>query len=172
MAAHFEQTLRSVTRYGLPLDVRPLAPTDADRLALFFARLSDTARYQRFMGPKPVVTRRELEWMLDVDHGASESLVAIDPSDGQVVAEARYVQWRERPGVADVAFVVADDWQRQGIATMLTRELVARARTAGVTRLTASTFGDNVAARAVLRNAGFRTCAIGSGTADLVLDLR
>jgi RimJ/RimL family protein N-acetyltransferase len=162
----------AVTQYGLALHVRPLAEEDRRPLVEFFARLSERSRYQRFMTAKPALTRRDVEMLTDVDHRAQEVVIAVDPDDGRVVAEARYAQWPREPDVADVAFVVADEWQRQGIATMLAAEIVRLARASGFRRLTASTFGDNAGARAVLRRVGFRTCSIGYGVADLALDLR
>jgi RimJ/RimL family protein N-acetyltransferase len=162
----------AVTAYGLLLQVRPLAPADHEPLVEFFTRLSDSSRFQRFMTGKPTLSGRDVKALTDVDHRAREVLVAADATDGSIVAEARYAQWPREPDTADVAFAVADEWQRQGIGTMLAAEIVRRARARGFRRLTASTFGGNAGARAVLRRVGFRTSSIGGGVADLSLDLR
>ena len=160
-----------VTEYGLSLHVRPLAADDRDALLAFYARLSDHSRFRRFMTGAPPLDGSAASRLTEVDHRSHEVLVAVDDTDGRVVAEARYGQWLREPDTADVAFAVADDWQRQGIGTMLAAAIVERARQAGFRRLTASTFGDNAGARSVLRRVGFRTCSIGYGVADLALDL-
>jgi RimJ/RimL family protein N-acetyltransferase len=161
----------AITSYGLSLQVRPVAATDREALAVFFARLTDRSRYQRFMGAKPQLSRRDLDFLSEVDHRTHEALVAVDPSDGAIVAEARYARWNEEPGAADLAFVVDDLWQGQGIASLLGAEAVRRAAAGGFERLTASTFADNTAARSVLRRLGFTTHSIGAGVVDLSLGL-
>jgi RimJ/RimL family protein N-acetyltransferase len=161
----------AITSYGFPLHVRPVAASDRDALALFFARLTDRSRYQRFMGAKPQLSRRDLDFLTDVDHRTHEALIAVDPSDGAIVGEARYASWNDGSGAADLAFVVDDVWQGQGIASLLGAEAVGRAAAAGFARLTASTFASNAAARTVLRRLGFTTSSIGGGVADLSLDL-
>ena len=53
-------------------------------------------------------------------------------------------------GPAEVAFEVADDVQGRGIGTILTRELAADARAAGITELHATVCGDNPRAVSLL----------------------
>jgi RimJ/RimL family protein N-acetyltransferase len=163
----------AVTSYGVRLHVRPVAAADRAELAALFARLSDRSRYQRFMGVKPpLLGQADLDFLANVDHRAHEALVAVDPTDGRIVGEARYAGWNREPGAADLAFVVDDVWHGQGIASLLAAEAVRRAASHGFARLTATTFADNVAARKVLRRLGFTTCSIGSGVVDLSLRLR
>jgi ribosomal protein S18 acetylase RimI-like enzyme len=52
---------------------------------------------------------------------------------------------------AEIAFAVADAYQQRGIGSTLTAELVADARAAGVTEITALVTSDNPAALALLR---------------------
>lgn len=160
------------TAYGLALQIRPVDPTDADRYAAMIARLSDLSRYNRFMGAKPSFTNRELRLLTRVDHRTSDALLAVDPTDGRAIAEARYAMWPREPDAAEIAFVVADEWQRQGIASMLGADIVRRAAAQGFSRMTATTFAGNTSARNVLRRLGFVTRSIGSGVVDLELELR
>jgi GNAT superfamily N-acetyltransferase len=68
------------------------------------------------------------------------------------------VGWAEfgrRPGelaVADLAVLVADPWQRQGIATALVRALLPRMLAAGVRELEADVLPGNRAAHGLLRS--------------------
>jgi RimJ/RimL family protein N-acetyltransferase len=159
------------TSYGIPLVVRPIAPDDRQRLALAFERLSELSRMRRFLGPKPRLSEAELTYLTEIDHRRHEALIAVDASQDRIVGVGRYAPEHDRPGTADLAFVVADEWQGQGIATMLTALLVRRAEANAVERLVATTFADNRPARAVLRGLGFRTVGIGGDVVDLELRL-
>jgi len=59
------------------------------------------------------------------------------------------------PRVAELGIMVADPWQRRGIATELARSMCDSGRWAGWT-IRATTQSDNAAARALLRRRGFR----------------
>lgn len=155
------------TIYGIPFEVRALTRADRDRLAAAFGRLSDRSRLRRFLGPKPKLSDAELTYLTDIDHVTHEAFAAIDPDGGAIVGVARYAEERATPGTADLALFVADAWQGQGIATMLGLRLVGRADANGIARLTATTFADNRAARAVLRKLGFRTDGIDGAFVEL-----
>jgi acetyltransferase len=160
------------TSYGIPLAVRPIAAEDRERLAAAFERLSDLSRMRRFLGPKPRLSAAELTYLTEIDHRTHEALVAVDETEDRIVGVARYAPELDRPGTADIAFAVADEWQGQGIATMLAALLMRRAEANAVERLTATTFPDNRPARAVLRRLGFRTVGIGGGVVELELRVR
>jgi RimJ/RimL family protein N-acetyltransferase len=155
------------TVYGIPFEVRPLTRDDRDRLAAAFARMSERSRRRRFLGPKPKLSRTELTYLTDIDHRTHDALAAIDPDDGAIVGVARYAAEPDLPGTAEIALFVVDAWQGQGIATTLGTRLVARADANGIARLTAVTFPDNRAARAVLLTLGFRTIGMGAGVLQL-----
>jgi RimJ/RimL family protein N-acetyltransferase len=161
----FEPPLQ--TTYGIPFEIRPLTRADRDRLAAAFGRMSERSRLRRFLGPKPKLSAAELTYLTDIDHVRHDALAAIDPDDGAIVGVARYAEEREAPGTADIGFFVVDAWQGQGIGTTLGMLLMARADANGMARLTATTFADNRAARAVLRKLGFATVGIGGGFVEL-----
>jgi RimJ/RimL family protein N-acetyltransferase len=155
------------TIYGIPFEIRPLSRADRDRLAVAFGRMSERSRLRRFLGPKPKLSSAELSYLTDIDHVTHEALAAVDPDDGSIVGVARYALEHDTPGTADLALFVVDAWQGQGIGTMLGRRLLSRADANGIARLTATTFADNRAARAVLRKLGFSTVGIGAGVVEL-----
>src|SRR4051812_18947735 len=115
--------------------IRPLEPSDRDELAAGFRRLSPESRYRRFFAPVPELSRRQLDYLTNVDQHDHVALVAVDDATGAGVGVARFV--RTGPGVAEPAVVVADDYQHQGVGAALLDRLVERAREEGVTRFVA-----------------------------------
>ena len=150
-------TAEAPPRTFLPprIQIRPLEPSDRAGVAALFGRLSPESRRRRFLVPKPELSARELTYLTAVDHREHEALAAIDRRDGSIVGVARYAGVTDRPGVADAAVAVADDWQRQGIGTALVRCLLGRARANEFDVLTASTLWENRPARQLLRRLGF-----------------
>ena len=60
------------------------------------------------------------------------------------------------PDKAEIAFVVIDDYQGQGIGTLLMRHLAALARKAGLKELIAEVLPENTAMRKVFGKFGFQ----------------
>lgn len=156
---------------GRRLKIRPIERQDRDRLRQLFARLTPESRYRRYLSPKPALSERELDHLLDIDHFHHEALAAIDETDGTFVAAARYVQLPDQPDVADVAIEVADDLHRQGIGAALATTTLERARANGFTRVTGLTLHDNVPARALLRHLHFRPRSGGGHEIEFGLEL-
>ena len=116
-----------------------------------FAGLSERSRRLRFLGPKPRLSERELDALVDV--GAErQAVVAVEPLTGRTVGVARFAP--ESPGVAEVAFAVVDAWQGQGVGARLADELRAIALRSGLTHLTATVAAGNEAALALVRRLG------------------
>jgi RimJ/RimL family protein N-acetyltransferase len=161
------------TAISLPagIHLRPLEPSDRDRLATLFRRLSPESRRRRFLGPKPELSPRELRYLTAVDHNWHEALAAVDRRDGSIVGIARYIGDHGRPGAADMAVAVTDELQRRGIGTALSRCLIGRARVNGFDVLTASTLWENRPARTLLRRLGFHARGSEGSVLELELDL-
>ena len=153
------------------LRVRPISPGDRDRLAEAFDALSDRSRHQRFLGPKPRLSTRELRYLTEVDHVSHEALVAVEEASGRIVGVARYATGPSRGPVADLAVTVIDACQRRGIGTALATRLVDRARTNGIERLTGTALAGNRAAVALMDRLGFSVHAIRDGVLDAALEL-
>jgi ribosomal protein S18 acetylase RimI-like enzyme len=136
-------------KHGPRLVVRPLRDGDVLTVLALFERLSERSRRARFHGSKPSLSADELRQLSRVD-STHHVLVAHVQGDPQPAAIARLV----RDGrSAEIAFAVADAYQQRGIGSALTRELIADARAAGITHVTALVAGDNPAALALLRRA-------------------
>jgi ribosomal protein S18 acetylase RimI-like enzyme len=122
------------------------ATSPRSRVGTLFERLGARSRERRFCGTKPRLSDHELELLarVDADHHV---LVGYLDGDPLPVGIARLV----RDGrTAEVAFEVADAYQGRGIGSVLTRELAADARAAGITELHATVCGDNPPAVSLL----------------------
>jgi ribosomal protein S18 acetylase RimI-like enzyme len=140
------------TRYlqlgrGRGLVVRPLPNGDVETVAAVFDRLGERSRRARFNGPKPRLSPAELDHLATVD-ATRHVLVGYLDGDERPVALARLVR---EGSSAEIAFEVADEHHRLGIGSALTAELLADARAAGITEVTALVASDNTAAVGVLR---------------------
>jgi GNAT superfamily N-acetyltransferase len=156
---------------GARLRVRPIVPADREPLADAFDRLSDRSRHQRFLGPKPRLSARELDYLTDVDHVTHEALVAIDETTGEIVGVGRYATGSDGGAEADMALAVVDPWQRRGIGHGLAVRIVERARANGITRLTGTALADNRHARSLLDRLGFRVRSVSAGVVEVELEV-
>jgi GNAT superfamily N-acetyltransferase len=117
-----------------------LEPSDGDRLCRFFYRLSPETVYRRFLSPIVRPEQARPERLLDVDHRDREAVLSL--AGGEILGIARYARWPGREE-ADLAVVVADAWQRQGLATWMLGALGDLAASTGIRRFSLTMQGDN-----------------------------
>jgi RimJ/RimL family protein N-acetyltransferase len=146
-----EREVDVALRGGSTLHVRPVRESDAAAMRAFFGALSPESIGLRFFGMPNVdwVT----SWAIDTEHEHRYALVATSGPAQTIVAHGAYVGGGgER---AEVAFVVADAWQGQGIATIMLGQLAAAAHEQGITVFTAEVLPHNHRMIDVFRNSGF-----------------
>lgn len=136
-------------RHGAGLVVRPLRNGDVGTVAAVFERLGDESRRTRFNGSKPQLGEAELEQLARVDR-TRHVLVGYLEGHARPIAIARLVR---EGSSAEIAFEVVDEHQRRGIGAALTAELLADARAAGITEVTALVASENTVALSLLRGA-------------------
>jgi GNAT superfamily N-acetyltransferase len=137
---------------GGPLRLRPLRADDGDRLCGLFARLSPESVYRRFLSPMPKLRPDLLARLLDVDHCSREAIAAL--KGDEIVAVARYTRPPGSGDVAEIALVVADEWQRRGVGRVLMRRLGRLARRRGIRAFVGTIAGENRAALLLVRSTG------------------
>ena len=132
---------------GRQVGIRPIGPDDHERLRAAHARLSPESRYRRFLATKPELTSADARYLVEIDGSDHLALVATlpDESGEPIVAVARYIRLPDDRAAAEYAVVVADDHQRQGLASELMTRLAHAAAARGVKRFRAATLADNVA---------------------------
>jgi GNAT superfamily N-acetyltransferase len=118
--------------------VRTVEPGDAPAVLAFFEGLSAETLYRRFFGPP---SRGSLRLVSQPDGVCHVAVLAVD--DGAIAGVASYHRYADQPDTADLAVVVADDHQHQGLGTRMVRRLARHAHGHGIARLTATVLADN-----------------------------
>jgi len=142
-------------RDGSRLLVRPIRPEDAGSLVAMHARLSKDTIYRRYFGARPRLSPAEVDRFTRLPEPWRFALVAAGEPD-ELVAVARY-EGTQRGHAAELALVVDDAVQRQGVGRALFGRLAEVARANGLTALVADVLDDNRSMLELLRTAGLPT---------------
>jgi len=134
--------------------IRAIARTDAEGVQRFIRALSMGTARRRFLQPVRELSPKLLAAVVEVDYVSSVSLVA--EAEGVIVALAQYIADADS-AAADIALVVADAWQLQGLGGHLFGALIWHATNAGIRRLHGDVLADNSRMLALLRRHGFNT---------------
>lgn len=152
LAAH-AKPIPVTLRDGSQMYLRPVLPGDNERTVHGPVQFSSETLYRRFQSmQKPTPTL--MSYLFEVDYVDHFVWVMTDGPDGPVVADARFVREGADSSVAEVAFIVGDDYQGRGIGTFLMAALAVAARSDGVHQFTARVLADNYAMRAILERYG------------------
>ena len=136
---------------GSGVHLRPILPGDAHRLADFHRSLPADGVQVPMFGSKARLTGTGYEQLVRVDYVDTMALVALVRE--RLVGIARYVRL-EQPEDADVAFVVAEEFQGHGVGTLLLESLAAYAREQGISQFLAEMLPDNSVMFGVFEDAG------------------
>jgi len=154
---------------GRPVDIAAAVPTDMARVRTFYEQLSDTSSYFRFFGIRRALSEQELQCM--VASCPPRHVVLLASIDRELIGIGEFIVTDE-PEQAEVAFAVADDHHREGVATLLLERLAVVARRCGLQRLVAQTLPGNHDMLLVFRTVGLTEHAhFDGGVVDITLDL-
>jgi acetyl coenzyme A synthetase (ADP forming)-like protein len=138
-------------RDGSTVRIRPVRATDEAAIRAFLHGVSRDSIGFRFFGAP------NLEWVttwsLDVDYADRFGLVAETGDPSRIVSHASYVRFEADR--AEVAFLVADDWQGLGISTIMLAHLAAAADHHGIATFVAEVLPANHRMISVFRDSGF-----------------
>jgi RimJ/RimL family protein N-acetyltransferase len=143
-------------RDGRPVEIRALRPDDRAEMLAAVGRTGTQSLQRRFFAPKKGFSEQELAFFLNIDFESHVALIAQIDEDGRaaIAGGGRYII--VRPGQAEIAFMVVDAYQGQGIGTILMRHLAVLARDAGLKELIAEVLPENTAMLKVFKKFGFR----------------
>jgi RimJ/RimL family protein N-acetyltransferase len=121
-----------------------------------FQELEPSTVFNRFHGPKKVLSESDLDRVVDVDHRRVVSLLATIDVGGEevVIGGAQYVALAQPPDHAEIAFTIEEDFQGNGLGTILLRDLARIARQQGFTALEAYVLHTNHAMLRVFQGSG------------------
>jgi acetate---CoA ligase (ADP-forming) len=140
-----------VLRDGSTVQIRPVRTGDEPAIRAFVRDLSQESVGLRFFGA--VDREWAASWCLDVDYADRFGLVAETGTPSRIIAHAAYVRINDQR--AEVAFLVADDWQGRGISTITLAHLATVAAQHGIVTFTAAVMPSNHRMIGVFRQSGF-----------------
>jgi CRP-like cAMP-binding protein len=157
-------------RDGTELHLRPVLPGDNERTANGPVEFSSETLYRRFQTPRNP-TESLMRYLFEVDYVHHFVWVVTDGFDGPVVADARFVRDEGDPTVAEIAFIIGDDYQGRGIGTFLMGALAVAAAYHGVQRFSARVLTENYPMRAILDHFGAAWQRDDLGVVTTVIDV-
>jgi len=148
--------------------VRALRPGDGALVDAVMDGMGERSRYLRFHSPKPRLTKRDRDFLTNVDGVNHLALVALGP-DGSALGEARAVRLPDDRSSAELAAAVVDAHQGEGIGSVLIRTLALRAAAVGIERLTATVLASSRLVRGLQRR-GWQLAGRDGSTLTLEID--
>jgi acetyltransferase len=141
---------------GTPVVLRPIRPEDAQLEQAFVRDLSLESRRFRFMHALSRLSDEMLVRFTQLDYDRELGLIAIQ---GGVAEEtplgvARYVGDSDELG-CEFAIVVADAWQKRGVASQLMRALISAARARHFSYMQGDVLADNIRMLRWMERLGF-----------------
>lgn len=138
-------------RDGSTIQIRPVSAEDTAAIKAFLTTLSPESIGFRFFGSPSLDW--VADWSVDVDYSNRYALVATTGSKRAIVAHSAYVRLDDQR--AEVAFMVSDEWQGRGIATIMLAHLAASAEEHGISTFLAEVLPNNSRMIDVFGESGF-----------------
>jgi acetyltransferase len=149
-------------RDGRPVRLRPIRPEDEPLMVRFHGRLSERTVYQRYFETSSFERRVSHDRLARIcfnDYDRTLALVAEkEPEEGrdaEIVAVARLTRMRSKWS-AELAILVEDRYQEQGLGREMAGRLLQIASAEGVEKVVAHILGSNLAMRALCEELGFQ----------------
>lgn len=141
---------------GTQVNFRPVHPTDEPLMRELLYDLSKETLYYRFMSHNQRFGQKQIQNFVYVDHRKDVAIVGTVPEahGDDIIAVGRYYL-DERTNLAEVAFVIRDEWQNKGLGGFLFRQLITIAKASGISGFTAEVLRDNKRMQAIFNHSGY-----------------
>ncbi|MFH2123758.1 MAG: GNAT family N-acetyltransferase [Pseudomonadota bacterium] len=142
---------------GTQVNFRPVHPTDEPLMRDLLYDLSKETLYYRFMSHNQRFGQKQIQNFVYVDHRKDVAIVGTLPEayGEDIIAVGRYYL-DERTNMAEVAFVIRDEWQNKGLGSFLFRHLMTIAKASGISGFTAEVLRDNKRMQAIFNHSGYK----------------
>lgn len=163
---------------GTPVTIRPIRPEDEPLMAEFHRTLSDRTVYLRYFASLSLSSRIAHERLLRICFGDYEREIVLvaelhTPQTGarRILGVGRLNKVQSR-STAEVAILVADEFQARGLGFQLLSRVVQVAREEKLTRVRSEMLHDNLAMQILSKRVGFELRSHGSSESiEAVMDL-
>ncbi len=162
---------------GTEITIRPIRPEDERSMVAFHAKLSEQSIYQRYFHLLTLDQRTSHERLVKVcfgDYDREIALVAERRDTGAEESELLAVGRLSKAHLmneAELAVLIADEYQNRGLGSELARRLIEIARAEKVERVTVEILGGNRSMIEVCRGLGFGLEHVEDGVVHGVLGL-
>jgi len=155
---------------GTDVSLRPIHPDDEPLMAQFHQTLSGRSVYMRYFCSLSLESRMAHERLVRICHvdGEREVALVVDyenkrTGQQQILGVGRLIKL-DPQNEAEVAILVSDHYQKQGLGTELLRRLIQIARDRKLHRVSGELLRDNLAIQIIVKKLGFRFnfCADGA----------
>ena len=151
-----------IMKDGTEVSLRPILPDDEPLMAQFHQTLSGRSVYMRYFYSLSLKSRVAHERLVRICHVDDEREVALvvdytnkRTRQQQILGVGRLIRL-DAQDEAEVAILVSDQYQKQGLGTELLRRLIQIARDQKLHRVFGELLRDNLAMQVIVRKLGFR----------------
>ncbi len=146
---------------GTEVTIRPIRPEDEPLMIEFHERLSDRSVYLRYFQPLKLSQRtahERLTRICFIDYNREMALVAVRrlPDGGHAILGVGRLSKSHGREEAEIAVLVGDEYQHQGLGTELVSRLLKIARDEKLRRVGSTMLGINREMRAICNRLGFK----------------
>ncbi len=158
---------------GKTIKIRPVKPTDERMLQELYYSLDKEDRYLRFFYPRKNFQHKMVQPLVNIDYSSSMILVGEFFKNGEqkIIATGGFFK-TINPSTAELAFVVHEEWRRNGITNYLLNYLVRIARELNYKFFSGSILLENKSMLHIINALKYsKTQNIESGVVEFTLDI-
>jgi acyl-CoA hydrolase/GNAT superfamily N-acetyltransferase len=150
--------IHRTTSKGLNIFMRPAKITDESLLKDFFYSLSDESLYKRFFSARKDMPHKRLQDFVAVDYSRKmEILATVEEKEQEIIIGLGQYELNSDVHLAEVALVVKDSFQGQGVGRELLSYLILLARRQGLLGFTGEVLVANRSMVGLFEKMGFDT---------------
>jgi len=146
------------TPKGLTIQIRPIQPEDAELELEFVKSLSERSRYLRFMNSMKTLTPKMLSRFTQIDYDREMALIATTQDANNKTIEIGVTRYTTNPDgkSCEMAIVVRDDYQHQGVASALLNSLIQHAQSKGLHKMEGEVLSENSSMLNLMKQFNFK----------------